>query len=64
MKLIKFPKGEFTIRELEKANSQYLVADVRLRLAEAIANGEVEVIAKRDINGQVHESFAYRESPG
>lgn len=63
MKLIKFPKGEFTIRELEKANPQYLVTDVRLRLAEAIANGEVEVITMRDINGHVHESFAYRETP-
>jgi hypothetical protein len=63
MKLIKFPKGEFTISDMEKANSQYFVSDVRLRLAEAIANGQVEVITKREINGQAHESYAYRERP-
>jgi len=58
---LKFPGDRFGLSDLESANPEQSVDDVRLQLAEAIKTGAVEVI-KTFHDGEEPKPLLYRRT--
>jgi hypothetical protein len=61
MMILNYPDGEFTIAELERANAGTDRPIVRVHLAKAISDGEVEVIKDGEKGSIGPHRFTYRK---